>query len=382
MPIFQAVEAAAEGASLRVRLRLDKPRAVAWQVVDPVTGALLLDGRSPEDGGIEAAVQVVLPPEDGPYRVQLSPEDHRDRVVLIDASMAGGNLEIEPARSVSLAALRRARFFRAIPKAFVYPVRSVWTNRKLIGSMVRRDILARSRGSFGGALWTFLNPLLLMATYFFVFGLVLQQKFGGDSSRTAYVLYFLAGMLPWLPFSEAVGRSPYVIIEHRNFVKKLVFPLETLPVNLVLAGIVTEVFALAIFFVSLLAIRGAAPHSLLWLPVLLVPQMLLAAGLCWFLSALGVFVRDLGQIIGFLLTVWFFVTPICYAESQAVPAWAARILEFNPILVLVRGYRAILLENHAPASGPLIWLWLAAALVAVLGHAWFHSLRRSFADVI
>ena len=231
-------------------------------------------------------------------------------------------------------------------------MRSVWTNRKLIASMVRRDILARYRGSFGGALWTFLNPLLLMATYFFVFGVVLQTKFGADTSPHDYVLYFLAGMLPWLPFSEAVGRSPYVVIEHRNFVKKLVFPLETLPVNLVISGVVTEVFALAIFFVSLLAIRGSVPVTVLWLPVLLVPQLLLAAGLCWFLSALGVFVRDLGQIIGFLLTVWFFMTPICYPESHALPPVAAHILEWNPILILVRGYRAILLEGKPPRSVP------------------------------
>ena len=382
MPVFQAVEATVEGSSIRVRVRLDKPRALAWQVLDPETGALLSDGRASEAHGAEAAVQVILPPEDGPYRVQLSPEQDRDRVVLIDASMEGGRLEIEPSRTVSLAALRRARLVRAIPKAFRYPVRSAWTNRKLIASMVRRDILARSRGSFAGALWTFLNPLLLMATYFFVFGVVLQTKFGADTSRTGYVLYFLAGMLPWLPLSEAVGRAPYIVVEHRNFVKKLVFPLEILPVNLVLSGLVTEAFALAIFFVSLLAIRSSAPVSLLWLPVLLVPQMLLAAGLCWFLAALGVFVRDLGQIMSFLLTVWFFVTPICYPESQAVPAWAARILEFNPMLILVRGYRAILLENHAPVAAPLAWLWLAAGLIAVLGHAWFHRLRRSFADVI
>ena len=196
--------------------------------------------------------------------MQLTPEDDRDRVVLIDASMAGGRLELEPSRTASLAALRRARFCRSIPKAFIYPVRSLWTNRKLIASMVRRDILARSRGSFGGALWTFLNPLLLMATYFFVFGVVLQQVRRGFQPHRLTCLYFLAGMLPWLPFSEAVGRSPYVVIEHRNFVKKLVFPLETLPVNLVLAGLVTEVFALAIFFASLLAIRavGSGQHRM------------------------------------------------------------------------------------------------------------------------
>ena len=91
--------------------------------------------------------------------------------------------------------------------------------------------------------------------------------------------------------------------------------------------------------------------TVLWLPVLIVPQLLLAAGLCWFLSALGVFVRDLGQIIGFLLTLWFFLTPICYAESTKIPASVARLLGLNPILVLVRGYRAIFLEGHAPAFG-------------------------------
>lgn len=382
MTTFQAVEAKPEGDSIRIRLRMDRPGPLAWQVLDPSTSALLADGERAQAHEPEVELTVPLPPEDGPYRVQIAPEDGSGRVVFIDASVRGGTLAVQTAKASSMGALRRARFRRAIPKAFVYPVRSIWTNRKLIASMVRRDILSRSRGSFGGALWTFLNPLLLMATYFFVFGVVLQTKFAGDTSRTGYVLYFLAGMLPWLPFSEAVGRSPYVIVDHRTFVKKLVFPLETLPANLVLAGMVTEVFALAIFFASLLAIRGSVPGSIVWLPALLLPQVLLAVGLCWFLSALGVFVRDLGQIIGFLLTVWFFVTPICYPESQQLPAWVAHILAFNPILVLVRGYRAILLEGHAPSASPLLALWIGSAVVALLGHAWFHALRRSFADVI
>src|SRR5262249_48760594 len=149
-----------------------------------------------------------------------------------------GRLEMEQPRVTSAGAMRRARLIRAIPKAFVYPARSLWNNRKLIASMVRRDILARYRGSFAGVMWTLLNPLLLMATYFFVFGIVLQTRLG-DDTRSGFVLYFLAGMLPWLPFSEAVGRAPSVVLEHRNFVKKLVFPLETLPVNLVISGAVT-----------------------------------------------------------------------------------------------------------------------------------------------
>ena len=195
-------------------------------------------------------------------------------------------------------AARARSLDQAIPKAFLYPPRSLWRNRKLIRSMVRRDILARYRGSFGGALWTFLNPLLLMATYAFVFGVVLKTRFGADTSGIGYVLYFLAGMLPWLAFSEAVGRAPYVILEYRNFVKKLVFPIETLPVNLVISGAVTEVLRAGDLLRRHSAARHSIPVSVLWLPVLVVPQLLLTVGLCWFLAALGIFVRDLGDSDG------------------------------------------------------------------------------------
>src|SRR5215467_12828109 len=153
--------------------------------------------------------------------------------------------------------------------------------------MVRRDILSRYRASFAGALWTFLNPLLLMATYVFVFGMVLKQRFGADSSPSGFVLYFLAGMLPWLAFSEAVGRAPYVIWEHRTFVKKVVFPIETLPVNLVLSGVITEAIGLVILAGWLLAIRHTIPASAMWLVLLILPQLLLTLGICWMLAATG-----------------------------------------------------------------------------------------------
>jgi lipopolysaccharide transport system permease protein len=188
-------------------------------------------------------------------------------------------------------------------------------------------------------------------------------------------------MLPWLAFSEAVGRSPGVMLEHRNFVKKLVFAVETLPVNLVAAGLVTELFAVALYCGFLLGIRHALPGSILWLPLLLIPQLLFTAGISWFLAALGVFVRDLGQIIGFILTLWFFLTPICYPENKFHGA-EAEILTKNPIYTLVHGYRAIFLQNHAPDFGPLWKLWLLAIVVFLLGHAWFYKLRKSFPDLL
>jgi lipopolysaccharide transport system permease protein len=247
--------------------------------------------------------------------------------------------------------------------------------------MARRDILARYRGSFGDVLWTILNPLLLMGTYFFVFGLVLQQRFGQEQSSTGFALYFLAGMLPWLAFSEPAGRAPHVILEHRNFVKKLIFPLETLPVNQVVAGFVTELFGLGVFLILLLILRGSIPGTVLWLPVLVIPQLLFTLGLCWFLAATGAYLRDLGQMIGFVLTLWFFITPICYPETK-LPHQALFVLGKNPIYILVRGYRAILLEHHAPELLPIAKLWALSIVVFLLGHAWFYRLRKAFADVI
>ena len=220
-----------------------------------------------------------------------------------------------------------------------------------------------------------------MATYFFVFGIVLRARFGNDPSKAGFVLYFLCGMLPWLAFSEAVGRAPFVILEHRNFVKKLVFPLETLPVNLVLAGLVTEAFALVIFVGFLLFARGGVPAAVLWLPVLALPQLLFTMGVVWILAALGAYLRDLGQINGFLLTLWFFLTPICY-PVEALPRDLLWVFSRNPMYLLVQGYRGLFLEARPPAFGPLWKFWVLSLVLFFAGHAWFYKLRKSFADVL
>jgi lipopolysaccharide transport system permease protein len=278
--------------------------------------------------------------------------------------------------------LRLRRMWAALPKLFASPLRTIGQNHRLIRSMARRDILARYRGSFGDVFWTVLNPLLLMSTYFFVFGIVLQSRFPGDQSRTGFALYFLAGMLPWLAFSEPVGRAASVILEHRSFVKKLVFPLDTLPVNHVLAGLVTELFAAGVFVAGLLIIRHTVPAAVLWLPALLIPQLLFTLGICWFLAALGVYMRDLGQIMALVLTLWFFITPICYPESANLSPTILAVMRQNPLYTLVRGYRAVFLEGHAPELLPLVKLWVIALALFFLGHVWFYRLRKSFADVI
>jgi len=397
-------DSASRTARVEFGLRNDSPETwraaegfrVGYHLFDAETGTLIVDGArvaserdlKPGDSA-RLGLDFELPPENGRYQVVLSPmrEDvcwYYDRgwpFLLVEGETADGAARRVRLRVATRSTLRRERAWRALGRAFAYPVLTVWRNRGLIRVMVRRDILGRYRGSFGGMFWTVINPLLLMLTYFFVFGIVLRARFGADQSRSGFALYFLAGMLPWLAFSEAAGRAAGVLLEHRNFVKKLVFAVETLPVNLVASGLVSECFAVVLFLAFVLVLRGGLPVSVLWLPLLLIPQVLFTAGVSWFLAALGVFVRDLSQAIGYLLTLWFFLTPICYPEAS-VPRQFVGWLSKNPMFVLVRGYRAVLLENRAPDFGPLWKLWVLAALVFVLGHAWFYKLRKSFADIV
>jgi lipopolysaccharide transport system permease protein len=132
----------------------------------------------------------------------------------------------------------------------------------------------------------------------------------------------------------------------------------------------------------LLIIRHSVPAAVLWLPVLLIPQLLFTLGICWFLAALGVYMRDLGQIMALVLTLWFFITPICYPESANLSPAISAVMRQNPLYVLVRGYRAVFLEGHAPELLPLVKLWAIALVLFFLGHVWFYRLRKSFADVI
>jgi lipopolysaccharide transport system permease protein len=389
---YSNVAASITGSRLEVSFDLESEDAalLGWQLYDPDTQAFLWEGEWQPVSNGRVALSIEVPQEPGRYRFYVSPLDcsgrwlfaRRQPFVLIDAEVGpGGEVGCQPPRVTTLASLRGASLPGALTKAFTYPVRSIRAHWPLISSLVRRDVLARYRGSFAGIFWTVLNPLLLMLTYFFVFGLVLRTRFGEDGSRSAFTLYFLAGMLPWLAFVEPAGRAPNLVLEHRSFVKKVVFPVEILPVIPVLAGLVTELFALAIFLPGLLVARGAVPVTALALPLLIVPQVLFTMGVSWFFAALGVFIRDLGQVIGFLLTLWFFLTPICYPES-ALPAQALAVLGKNPIFWLVRGYRDLLLEGRLPDPGTMALLWAAGIAAAVLGHAWFYKLRKSFADAI
>jgi lipopolysaccharide transport system permease protein len=387
---MKATRIAASG--LKLIVHLTPPRQggfIGWQFYDPDTNRFIQEGEwTPASAG-DTSIAIEFPPEPGGYRIYISTVTseqgwaymHGEPFVVVDAVVEGETVRVLSHEVCTLRRLRARSFLRGLPKIFTVPVASLWRNRTLLRSMVKRDILTRYRGSMGDVLWTILNPLLLMLTYFFVFGVVLRTRFGADQSGSGYVLYFLAGMLPWLAFSEAAGRAPYIILEHRNWVKKLVFPLEILPAIPVISGIVTEVFAVTIFIAALVALRGHAPVTAFWLPALVIPQILFTVGLAWFLAALAVYMRDLGQINGFLLTLWFFLTPICYPVTS-MPKGAIQLLGKNPLFYLVQAYRDILLDGHSLQALPLLKFWILALVFFFAGHAWFYKLRKTFADII
>ncbi len=364
-------------------------RPDAAQVLDADTDlpVFSLDGAPTESAtapgeSLELSLESDLPAEAGRYRILVSPSDAEPStgLILVEAQVRDDGVATVRAEPISRTRLSWRRFRRTVGRAFTYPWRTILDNRSLIATMVRRDIAGRYAGSFGGAFWTVIQPILLMAVYSFVFGVILRTRFGNNDDPSNFILYFLAGLLPWLALSEAVGRAPTVIIEYANFVKKLVFPVSVLPVDLVVAGLFSQVLALVVFLLLMLSFGRELTVAALWIPALLVPQILLTLGLCWFLAALGVIFRDLGQLIGFILTLWFFTTPICYPESNLEGyLW---IFDKNPMYILVGAYRAVLLEGAAPDLVPLGILTAVSFASVILGHAWFHRMKPSFPDLV
>jgi lipopolysaccharide transport system permease protein len=251
----------------------------------------------------------------------------------------------------------------------------------LIWPLARRMTLARYRGSALGLLWALLTPAVMIAVFTFLFAGVFGARFTEGGTPWEYALYLFCGLLPWTAFSETLQQSAAIVVAHANLVKRVVFPLETLPVAQALAALVAQLFGTAALLVATLLIRGQLHATALWLPVLLIPQLLLTLGGAWLVASLGVFVRDTAQVLGLLLMAWMYLTPIIYPE-QVVPERFRPALELNPFTPLVRSYRRALLEGAPPDWAGLAYTTVLALAFFLLGYWWFARTRKNFADVI
>ncbi len=251
----------------------------------------------------------------------------------------------------------------------------------LLAMLAGRDLAVRYRGAFLGGLWALLQPLAMLALYTFVFSIVLRVKMGSDASPHTFALYLMAGLLPWLAISEGLGRSVTAVLDNANLVKKVVFPLEVLPAVPVASALVAQGIGTALLLIAIPALGRPLHATILLVPLLLIPQLLLTLGLAWLVASLGVFVRDLGQFMSLALTTWMFLTPIFYA-ADAVPAEFRVIFNFNPLVPLVDAFRRVLLEGALPEPASFGLLTAVGAVIFALGLAWYRRCKRLFADVL
>jgi lipopolysaccharide transport system permease protein len=253
--------------------------------------------------------------------------------------------------------------------------------RGLIQSLVARELKARYRGSVLGFFWSFINPLLLLLVYTFVFAVVMPGTRG--ATNEPYALFLFCGILPWTWFSSSLSEAANVLISGGNLIKKVLFPAEILPIVTVLANMVHFFLGLPILVVFLIYYQAPLNlGELIWFPVVVGVQLLLTTGLALILSALTVHFRDIRDILSNLVTFWFFATPIIY-QMQDAPERARLFLNLNPFTHLAISYQEILFY-----PGPFgHWKWLAATgagslLLFLVGYFLFDRLRDSFAEEV
>ncbi|MDR7135226.1 lipopolysaccharide transport system permease protein [Lysobacter niastensis] len=261
-------------------------------------------------------------------------------------------------------------------------IRSLWVNRSLIYQLTKREVISRYRGSMLGLAWSFFNPLLMLAVYTFVFSTVFNARWGGSSeSKTDFAIILFVGLLVHGILAECVNRAPGLILANVSYVKRVVFPLETLPwVAMGTAGF-HALISLVVLLAAQLLLRGEVPWQAIYFPIVIVPLVLATMGAAWMLAAAGVFVRDIGQITGIFTTILLFLSPIFYPVT-ALPEEFRKWIYLNPLTFVIEQSRAVLIWGNSPDWKGLATYFAVSLLVAWFGFWIFQKMRRGFADVI
>ncbi len=265
----------------------------------------------------------------------------------------------------------------------IHIFRHLWRHKELIGQLTRREVLYRYKGSYLGLAWVFLQPLLLLGVYTFVFSVILGIKWGMavQNDQLGFAMVMFCGVLTFNILGEAANAAPGLILGHPNFVKRVIFPLEILPVVKLLGTIVHSCFGLVILFLGMAIGHHPFHWTILLLPLVWLPMAMFSMGCAFLLSSLGVFIRDIGATVGVLVSMCFFMSPIFY-PLEAVPEKFRTLCQLNPIAIYVADARRVMLFGELPD-----WPWFFAGLVLsilvmVFGFVFFMRSKPAFADVI
>jgi lipopolysaccharide transport system permease protein len=257
-------------------------------------------------------------------------------------------------------------------------LRNLVERRSLLFQLVRRDFQQRFVGSAIGWIWGLIHPLVLLGSWWFVFGVCLGEK---GPEGVPYALFIFAGMLPWLLFSETVQRSASSLLDQSNLITKTVFPAEIVPVSVFLSSLVSHALALSLMIAAFAVARNQISIFLIVLPLYTFLIGLLAVGIGWIVASLHVFLRDTAQVLSVVLVVWFWATPIMFDDTKFPPV-VRPVLRANPMFYAVRAYRGLLLTSGWPRWEDLAMLAAYGVTAFVLGGLFFRYMKRGFADVL
>jgi ABC-type polysaccharide/polyol phosphate export permease len=284
-----------------------------------------------------------------------------------------------------LQVVEKVRYYHTLTSLAALPgtgfLRNLRQRRSLLFQLVRRDFEQRFVGSAVGWVWGIIHPLVLLASWTFVFSICLQVRLPPTEVTGNYPLFLFAGMLPWLLFSETVQRSASSLLDHANLITKTVFPAEMVPISIFLSALVSHVMALALVVAAVGIWLNHISISLLALPVYLALLGLFGVGIGWIMASLQVYLRDTAQLLSVILTFWFWLTPIFITEDQ-FPVGLRFLIAGNPLAYIVRAYRELLLTSRLPDPYDLGMVTVYALATFVIGGLFFRHMKRGFADVL
>ncbi len=257
-----------------------------------------------------------------------------------------------------------------------------WSSRALILRLARREVEARYRGSLLGVAWSVLTPLALLSVYTYVFSVIFQARWETPTNgRGQFAVLLFSGLVIFSIFSECVSRAPGLMLENVSYIKKVVFPLETMAWVALLGSLFNAGVSFLVLMVFYLFSFGVPPVTALLLPIVLAPLVLVVLGTTWFLASLGVFLRDVKQLVGIVTTLVLFGSPILYPVS-AIPESMRAYVYANPLTLVLENSKQVLFWGTIPDLGHLALSAVVAWGVAWLGYAWFMKTRKGFADVV
>jgi ABC-type polysaccharide/polyol phosphate export permease len=261
-----------------------------------------------------------------------------------------------------------------------YFARNLITSKSLLFQLVKRDLQQKYVGSAAGWVWSIIHPLVLWASYVFIFQYCLHATLEGGLT-TSYPLNLFIGMLPWFLFSDTVLRASSSIVEHANLITKTMFPSEILPVSIFLSSLASHLVVTVIAAVVACFIQGNVNPALALLPVWMLIVGLFSIGVGWIAAALQVYLRDTAQLVVVAMTFWFWLTPI-FIQEEKFPVWAHWVLRWNPMAYVVRAYRVMLLGRTPPTLHDVAAAAGFAVAAFVLGGLFFRHMKKGFADVL